>query len=858
MDMGFYALDLNKLRTADEARQRKSPFEHQFEAFQALSKCFEFNGTPGKGALLVLPTGAGKTFTTIKWLGDNVISRNMKLLWLAHSFYLLDQACKELREYACWIPEPRETLNVRVVSSNPSHDSPADILPTDDVVIMTTQTAIKNLHIDALDRTGTPVLSAFRRFIEDGKRTGLFVVLDEAHHAPAYGCRNLLVSHDKDTPGLRTLAPRTNLLGLTATPTYTDETRRGWLGKIFEQGVIFSADRSKLTVEGILARPNFLPRPTGRELVVDDSLYDRLVRQHKDLPEEIIDVLANDAARNDYIVREYVENRKKYGKAIIFADRWFQCVYLKTKLEEKGVRVDAVYSHIDADPGSADARNRRTTSDNERIINEFKYGKDKKGNDTLDVLINVRMLTEGADVPSVRTVFLTRQTTSQILLAQMIGRALRGRRAGGGDEANIVMFMDEWKRLIDWANPGDLNGGLEEGRVVRGYYPLEYVSIRLVEELSKHINSGGDISLPPFARIMPIGWYQTEIVASSKEDEEPQSFTEFVMVYEHTKPKFEQYIEAVRETLPSGWDREFVPPEFVHPQVEGWVQQFFDPTEDDIGRCLDLDVARIARHLAQKLVPPQFHPFEERDRHNLDELAKTHRRKNTEDLDEILQVEFAKTGGLWKVFFKSFERFFTAVQASIRRIVIEEKYGKVKTVEREKAKGRSRVELSDNEKKQVIQRDGNKCLCCGATGKGVRLQIDHIVSRAIGGETSIENSQTLCSVCNRVKNINELNFLQTATLLRSAKPLDLLPCYNREDVRRSLMRLVNLFYHCKAVCEIRMHERRNGQFYTKWEVELFQGNDPKWLSEHKSELLRHIQEEFDCPQVKSIRIMAAK
>jgi hypothetical protein len=38
-------------------------------------------------------------------------------------------------------------------------------------------------------------------------------------------------------------------------------------------------------------------------------------------------------------------------------------------------------------------------------------------------------------------------------MTQMICRALRGRKAGGADEANIVMFTDEWKRLIDWATP---------------------------------------------------------------------------------------------------------------------------------------------------------------------------------------------------------------------------------------------------------------------------------------------------------------------------------------------------------------------------------------------------------------------
>jgi superfamily II DNA or RNA helicase len=155
--------------------------------------------------------------------------------------------------------------------------------------------------------------------------------------------------------------------------------RRGWLGKIFEQEVIFDADRSRLTVAGILARPNFIPRSTGKELVVDDSLYDRLVREHKDLPGEIIEILANDSRRNDYIVQDYIEHQRQYGKTIIFADRWFQCVYLKTKLNERGIRADAVYSHIDADPGSADARNRRTTSDNERIIHEFKSGKDQSG-----------------------------------------------------------------------------------------------------------------------------------------------------------------------------------------------------------------------------------------------------------------------------------------------------------------------------------------------------------------------------------------------------------------------------------------------------------------------------------------------
>jgi ATP-dependent helicase IRC3 len=852
--LGFSSLDLNELRDKDGREGQKTPFEHQVDAFHALDRTFAFTDGNGKGGLLVLPTGAGKTFTTVKWLCDQAVKRNVKILWLAHSFYLLDQAFNEFKQYAAWIPEPRQTLNLRRVSSNPSHQPPSSIEITDDVVIMTTQTAISNLHLDATDRLGKRVVSSFRRYIEEAEKNGLFVVLDEAHHAPAYGCRRLLVNEDESAPGIRRLAPTTHLLGLTATPTYTDEARRGWLGKIFEAGIIYKADKAHLMAQGILARPNYIPRPTGRELPVSDDLYNRLVREHKDLPENVIEILANDARRNDYIVQEYVQNKDRYGKTIIFADRWFQCVYLKQKLLEKGVRADAIYSHIDADPGSAEARNRRTASENERVLNEFKYGRDRSGQDTLDVLINVRMLTEGADVPSVRTVFLTRQTTSAILMTQMIGRALRGRRAGGGDEANIVLFMDEWKRLIDWATPASLDGGTEQEQVIRGYYPLEYISIRLVEELSRQINSGGEIPSPPFSQIVPVGWFQTEIVVATEDDaDETQSFTEFVMVYEHAKPKFDAFIEYFQCSIPEGWDKESLSSDWMMAAAQRWMARFFDLETDQLGGGLAMNLARIARHIAQRQGAPPFRSFEDRAHYDLDKFAG--KRLNNSALEnlEFLRHEFNKPGSLWKVFYKSFERFHTAFDGATRRAL----HGgnPVSTPSNEKRRKR---ELSEAEKEQVKRRDGYVCLCCGASGKGIRLQIDHIVAYNIGGETTVENSQTLCSVCNREKKINELNFLQTATLLPAPAELELLTRSGRENVKQTITRLVNHFYRCRAVSEIRMHKRSTGQFYSTWEIELYAGNNPKWLNDHKRTLLEHIQDDFGCTHVTNIKIVGAR
>lgn len=52
---------------------------------------------------------------------------------------------------------------------------------------------------------------------------------------------------------------------------------------------------------------------------------------------------------------------------------------------------------------------------------------------------------------------------------------------------------------------------------------------------------------------------------------------------------------------------------------------------------------------------------------------------------------------------------------------------------------------------RVMQRDNFKCKICGAspaTDPSVELHIDHIVPWSKGGETVIENLQTLCSKCN--------------------------------------------------------------------------------------------------------------
>ncbi|MGE0085005.1 MAG: DEAD/DEAH box helicase family protein [Desulfococcaceae bacterium] len=792
----YQSFDVKQLRRENPNYIPKTPFEHQKDAFANLSKLYSFDNNSHKSGLLVLPTGAGKTFTSVNWICRNVISKNKKVLWLAHTSHLLEQAYETFQNNLLEITS-RDKVNMRIVSSNPMHSRPSQIELTDDIVIITTQTAISNWKTSALDGKGDKRTTAFEQFVKHSEKTGLFLVLDEAHHAPAYGCRNFLVGGSKEKTGIRDVVPNVCFLGLTATPTYNDERRRGWLFEIFntqlfdKKGIIFEADKSYLTKQGILAIPQYIQKNTGKEFEVDDSLYNHLVREHKDLPEHLIEIMAHDSGRNDYIVNEYLQNREEYKKTIIFSDRWFQCVYIKEKLKEKGVKADAVYTHIEAKPGSAEERNRRTPAENAKILQDFK-------NNKLDVLINVKMLTEGTDVPDVNTVFLTRQTTSPILLTQMIGRALRGKRAGAGKDkevANIVFFTDNWKRIINFATPENEGYKAEEVKV-KGYYPIQYVAINLVEELSRKIDSGLVFADKDFLEQLPLGWYETEVTITV--EEETNTFKEFVIVYQNMKQKFERFIKEISGRLSAEWENENLSEEWMQPQVNKWIADYFDKDQDNKNQTLDLDLIRIARHIAQSGKPPVFCTFEERDQHDLSRIAFDAVQKRMDDLtiDELLIKEFNSPDKLWQLFYRDYNRFASAFDAERRRAIHRIKYNSIPKMNIPQPEFvETKRELSEQEKEQVFIRDNYTCLCCGKTrikGKRVKFEVDHIIPVKFGGQTTVDNSQTLCSVCNKAKSINEINFKIYKTPLPSPKDnLEIFAFSNSELGYWVLRRIVN-------------------------------------------------------------------
>ncbi|MDP2795920.1 MAG: helicase-related protein [Methanoregula sp.] len=779
----------------------------------------------------------------------DIIPKNIKVLWLAQTSLLLDQAAETFDKNIQEI-DGREQVTIRVISSSKDHDYAKNISLTDDIVIITTQTAVLQFKPDSIVEDGTSVETALYKFIENAAKDGLFIVLDEAHHAPAYGCRTLLKE-------IIDLVPNSYLLGLTATPLYNDKTRAGFLPEIFNNWIIYQVDDAKLIAQEILAKPEYEEMETGVEVTITDEEFNNLVIQHREVDDRIIKILSENRGRNDQIVQTYVKNKEKYGKTIIFADRWYQCVYLQTKLEENNVRVNSVFTYIQNDPRMKGVR--RDTTENQKIIRDFKNGE-------YDVLINVRMLTEGADIPDTQTIFVTRQTTSPILFTQMIGRGLRGKKAGGGakkDHANIVLFIDEWKRLINWITRPP-KGGTDETPIIRGYRPIEYIAIDLIKRLSDQISSGTVFNTEPFLRYLPVGWYMVDFsvaVETPGISDELERFYEFVMVYEDDQERFSSFITSVQADPPLNWSHENMS-DAIRDDILQYAGTFFDNSQ--IGDRTKEGIIKIGRHIAQNRDAPEYHDFKERFEYDLDNLVKKFIEKKPREKLYLLMSEFEQPNNLWEIIYRRMERFKTAYDAAENWFIFNEVNGGLprKIVDDPpEVITNPDIVLTDGERAQVIRRDGH-CLCCGVVKKrSSSYELDHIHPFTYGGQTAVENLQTLCQYCNRIKGTDRINFRDVhKSKLPQPKALETLiqkrlSRDKNEDAEFTLRRLINFFYNCAAVSDIQISQRSNGSHYYVWKVEMYQGNKAEWLLAEKDKLIDYLH---DCgfDQVTDIEVVA--
>jgi len=454
------------------------------------------------------------------------------------------------------------------------------------------------------------------------------------------------------------------------------------------------------------------------------------------------------------------------------------------------------------------------------------------------------MLTEGTDVPNAQTVFLTRQTTSSILLTQMIGRALRGSQFGGTDEAYIVSFIDNWKQVINWGK-ADFSGGKDDDIPEYGeQVPLDLISIELVRRWAEQVKRRKDSSLPPFLTLLPLGWYLLEFqtLVSESEDNEVR---QLLLVFDNEKESYEGFIQNLTKQNIKDFAEIDVSFDNKLNQIEEWKQEYFKNSEEYIGANLIRNIFHIARHVAQNNgKPPKWFDFDERKNHDLDEIARKFIKDDigSKTKNDQLKAEYEKTARYWNVIYSNYNRFKEQYDACENRILNPPE----PPPDGDDCGDKGEVELTKEIRRLVKERDGKRCLCCGEENSRL-LQVDHIKPRYYGGDHSLDNLQTLCVTCNRTKNTQEIDFRKHETILETPPSeflkLDLQkiePAAEAQQWKKFLSRSVNFFYRCAAVDFTNIKGFGTSEY--PWEIYLHAGNNPDWFEPHRGALTTHIRE----------------
>ena len=224
-----------------------------------------------------------------------------------------------------------------------------------------------------------------------------YIFHDEAH----YGDNNTMVE------ALKKWMSRRNTLhvGFTATPKSVDNS-------IFPSP-IFSVDFP------FLVEKNHLARPIAYRVLTHQNWSPQVVRRGFDFSPASLGEL-NTTSRNRCIVAHYIKFRARYGATLVYAINQKHAEKLTEAFANHKIPCGIIHDG-------------RGSNENAEYLQRFREGR-------IDVLVNVNMLTVGIDIPRIRSIFLCRPTSSEILYMQMVGRGAR--LFQGQKSFNVVDFVD--------------------------------------------------------------------------------------------------------------------------------------------------------------------------------------------------------------------------------------------------------------------------------------------------------------------------------------------------------------------------------------------------------------------------------
>lgn len=386
-----------------------SLFNHQINV---LNKVNEKLNKTNKRVLLHMPTGAGKTRTAINLICDYLKKNKTALVvWLAHTEELCQQASDEFNR--AWGIIGNKKIN----SYKLFKDLRFDI-----------EKINKGFVVLSLDYAYSLTKRAQNKFFNLARNTN-FVVMDEAHMSVAKSYKqvlNILVNKD------------TSLVGLTATPgraQILDDENKKLANFYYKQKATLEVEGYKNPVhflqdKGYLAKVKNEKLETSIDISRIFSLKERKyeanrLKQGHDLSSAFIKKLSSNEKRINMIIEKAIaENKNPKNKIIIFAGSLDSANYINKILKMENINCAIV-------TGETNSIERR---------NSIEMFKDTDSG--LNIIINFGVLTTGFDAPKSNVAIIGRPTQSVTLYSQMIGRVMRGKKAGGNEFCKVVTVKD--------------------------------------------------------------------------------------------------------------------------------------------------------------------------------------------------------------------------------------------------------------------------------------------------------------------------------------------------------------------------------------------------------------------------------
>lgn len=379
-------------------------FDHQRHAVSQLLKILSEGE---RRALLHLPTGVGKTRTAMHVVVDILKANEPSVVvWLASGKELLEQAVLTFQE--AWKYLGNRPLRIGSMWGNrmPDLDSFEDGFLA--IGLAKGWSVISSSDPDWAVRLSPRVR---------------LVVFDEAHQSIAATYRRiteeLILDH------------RSSLLGLSATPgrTWADIDADGKLAEFFAHTKVGLEVPGDNPIEYLIEH-EYLARPTFSTLLSEPGV--KLSEQELkkltdslDIPSEILENLCMSAQYVTAVLSAIHDLiNENHSRILVFSATVDHAQVLSAILAAQNIRTGVV-------TGTTPIRNR------EQTIRTF------KSNDPQPmVLVNFGVLTTGFDAPAASAVVIARPTRSLVLYSQMVGRAIRGPKAGGTETCKIITVVD--------------------------------------------------------------------------------------------------------------------------------------------------------------------------------------------------------------------------------------------------------------------------------------------------------------------------------------------------------------------------------------------------------------------------------